>query len=308
MSKENIVVVGGCNTDFVFDVAQFPAPGETVVCKSFNTFGGGKGANQAVAAARLGANVTLIARVGNDDRGHSAFRFFQSEGIQTDYMAFDDDLATGLAMIAVNAKGENTIVVSPGANARLSPQDIYSAETVFRTAQVVLLQLEVPIVTVMAAVEIAHQHGVTVILNPAPAVALPAELLSKVDYLTPNETELVILSGNNPHVDVGEAAFELRKTAGMQQVIVTLGPRGALIADQPKQIIPAYPVNAIDTTAAGDAFNGGLAVSLAQGKQLVESVRYANAVGAISTTRPGAQPSLPTALEVEEFLREHSLP
>ncbi|MBM4424375.1 MAG: ribokinase [Chloroflexi bacterium] len=308
MSKENIVVVGGCNTDFVLDVAHFPAPGETVVSKSFNTFGGGKGANQGVAAARLGANVTLIARVGNDERGRNSVKFFQSEGIQTDHITFDDDLATGLAMIAVNEKGENTIVVSVGANSRLLPQDIHNAEAAFRSAKAVLLQLEVPLETVTAAVKTAHKHGVAVILNPAPAIPLSAELLSQVDYLTPNETELIALIGNSADADVDAAALELKKSVGTQHLIVTLGSKGAMIAGQPKQIIPAFPVDAVDTTAAGDAFNGGLAVSLAQGKSLADSVRYANAVGAISTTRPGAQPSLPSVLEVERFLRERPSP
>lgn len=299
-----IAVVGSSNTDMVVRVPHIPAPGETVLGGEFVMAPGGKGANQAVAAARLGAKVTLVARVGPDVFGERALAGFHQEGIITRYVTVDREAASGVALIFVDAAGENRIAVAPGANACLSPDDVQQAREAIEKADVLLLQLEVPTETVLAAAAVAHQAGVRVILNPAPAPPnlLPAELLARVDILTPNESEAGLLTGTQVSAEV--AARRLAGQ-GVGAVIVTLGARGALIVTLDAQrLVPGFSVNAVDTTAAGDAFNGGLAVALAEGRPLAAAVRFANACGALATTRLGAQPSLPTVDEVEAFLAE----
>ncbi len=305
-----IVVVGSSNTDMVVKTPHIPAPGETVLGGEFVMAAGGKGANQAVAAARLDAQVTLVARLGKDVFGERALAGFRQEGIVTDHVAVDPEAASGVALIFVDADGENSIAVAPGANARLSPEDVQRAKGAIEAADVLLLQLEIPLETVQRAAEMAHRAGVRVILNPAPAPAepLPAELLAHVHVLTPNEGEAGLLAGvpvTGPQN--GEAAARRLIGQGVGVVIVTLGAQGALVVTPDlRQLVPGFSVDAVDTTAAGDAFNGGLAVALAEGKPLAEAVRFANGCGALATTRLGAQPSLPMAGEVAAFIAERS--
>jgi ribokinase len=302
-----IVVVGSSNTDMVVRVPHLPAPGETVLGSSFLMAAGGKGANQAVAAARLGAQVTLIARVGQDVFGEAALLGLEREGINTRHVSVDPEMASGVALITVDNTGENSIAVAPGANGHLSPLDVQRAQAAILDADVLLLQLEVPLETVQVAAELARQAGVCVILNPAPAPEspLPPALLACVDVLTPNESEANALTGAPDSLD--RAARRLLDT-GVEAVVITLGARGALIVTQQgQQMVSGFPVKAVDTTAAGDAFNGGLAAALGEGHPLAEAVRFANACGALAATRLGAQPSLPTAEEVERFLVKRQL-
>lgn len=299
-----IVVVGSSNTDLVVRVPHLPAPGETVLGGEFVMAAGGKGANQAVAAARLGAEVAVVARIGQDIFGDRMLIGLQREGIRTRHIIVDPKAASGVALIAVDSSGENYIAVASGANMRLSPADVQSAEATLQKADVLLLQLEIPVETALAASNIAHQAGVRVILNPAPAPStpLPSELLANVDVLTPNKVEACSLAGTQ--LDARLAARQLAES-GVRAVIVTLGALGALLVTrETEQHVPGFAVQAVDTTAAGDAFTGGLAVALAQKRTLAEAVRYANACGALSATRLGAQPSLPTAEEVMSFLAE----
>jgi len=300
-----IVVVGSSNTDMVVQVPHLPAPGETVLGGAFVMAAGGKGANQAVATARLGAQVTLVARVGQDVFGERALAGFEREGISTQHIIADPEAASGVALITVDSAGENSIAVAPGANARLSPEDVERARETIQGADALLLQLEVPLETVQTAAELGRQAGVRVILNPAPAPGspLPPALLAYVDVLTPNEKEASDLVGAPRSPE--KAARQLLQQ-GVGAVVVTLGARGALIAaPQGEQHVASFAVEAVDTTAAGDAFNGGLAVALAKGQPLGEAVRFASACGALATTQLGAQPSLPTEEEVTTFLAAH---
>ncbi|MBC7232229.1 MAG: ribokinase [Chloroflexi bacterium] len=304
-----VAVVGSSNTDMVVRVPHIPSPGETVLGGEFVMAAGGKGANQAVAAARLGAQVTLVARVGQDVFGERALAGFRQEGIATQYITVDPEAASGVALIFVDRSGENSIAVAPGANARLTPQDVQRAQKAIEAADVLLLQLETPLETVRQAAEIARHAGVRVVLNPAPAPPqpLPADLLALVDVLTPNEGEASLLAGRQiaqaTTLTDAEAAARCLIEQGVKVVIVTLGARGALIVTSDfQQLVPGFAVDVVDTTAAGDAFNGGLAVALAEGQTLADAVRFANACGALAATKMGAQPSLPTAEEVARFL------
>jgi ribokinase len=300
--KPKVIVVGSANTDMVVQVEAFPRLGETVLGGKFVNSQGGKGANQAVAASRLGADVTFVARLGRDAFGQSSVAAYRVEGIHTDYIIWDDEAPSGVALIMVNNSGENIIAVAPGANSYLSPADVLAAESAFRSADAVLLQLEIPLEAVQTAIDLAHRHHVRVILNPAPAILLPDSLLHSVDFLTPNETELTILAGI-PSGRETESGIALVVQKGVQSLIVTIGARGALVlADGTENLVPGFPVKVVDTVAAGDAFNGALAVALSRGEDLLGAVRYANAVGALSVTRAGAQPSLPTFEEVRQFL------
>jgi ribokinase len=298
-----IVVIGSVNTDMVVKSRRLPAPGETVTGGQFILAAGGKGANQAVAAARLGARVTLTAKVGRDMFGNQAVAQYQREGIATDGILRDPDHATGVALILVDEKGENLISVASGANHALRPEEVEQAAPQIQGADVVMFQLEIPTSCVQRGVEIAARAGVPVILNPAPAAPLAATILSRVTYLTPNETEAEGLTGIAVRDEASaRSAAEKLLAAGVRNVIITLGPKGALAANsEGMQIVPSVPVEALDTTAAGDAFNGGLACAVAAGKPFLEAVREANLVGAFSVTRLGAQPSLPTAEELRQF-------
>lgn len=299
----NIVVVGSSNTDLVIRVPNLPAPGETVSGGDLMTVPGGKGANQAVAAARLGAHVTFVACVGDDAYGAAALRHYRNEGIDVRYVRTTTAAPSGVALICVDAAGHNMIAVAPGANHQLMPDDIERAASAVCAADSLLLQLETPLATVEAAISMARRAGVRVILNPAPAQPLPARLLSQIDVITPNELEARVTAGLPADTPLPQVAAALQ-AAGVATVLVTLGERGAYVCDRfgASFTVPAYAVSAVDTVAAGDAFNGGLAVALSQGQDLVDAVRYANAVAAISVTRPGAQTSLPTAGEVGGFL------
>ncbi len=299
-----VLVVGSSNTDMVVKCSHLPRPGQTVTGGAFVMVPGGKGANQAVAAARLGARVTFVARVGQDSFGEAAIAGYQAEGIDTQYIVRDTEAHTGVALIIVDEQGENLIAVASGANHRLAAGDVRRAAAAFEAADVVLLQLEIPLAAVEEAVRLARQHRVPVILNPAPAVPLPDELLAQIAYLTPNESEAQGLTGLTVYDEASAAtAAEHLRQRGARYVIITLGPRGALVAGPEGQtFVPAYEVAAVDTTAAGDAFSGALAAGLARHMPLAEAVQYATKAAAISVTRMGAQPSLPTDAEVQSFV------
>ncbi|HJR81902.1 MAG TPA: ribokinase [Anaerolineales bacterium] len=298
-----IVVVGSANTDFVLSVSELPSHGETVLGNQFRVVRGGKGANQAVAAARLGADVTLVARLGTDSFGNEALAAYQQEGIHTDFIVQDPDIHSGVALIMVNTNGENLIGVGPGANNHLSIENVQAATAAIQEADCLLVQLEVPLGVVQAAVDIARGHDVKVILNPAPARKISQEILKLVDYLTPNETEAAILADQDVTAIETGSLPRLASLLGVPNLVVTLGSRGAcIIQNGQTTMIPPFQVTPVDTTASGDAFNGALAVALARGENITQAVKYGNAAGAITATRPGAQPSLPTSKELEQFM------
>jgi ribokinase len=304
-AKINIVVAGSSNTDMVIRVPKLPGPGETVLGGRFSVSAGGKGANQAVAAARAGGRVAFISKVGDDDLGRRAIEGFQREGIDISRVHRDKKAPTGVAMIYVDATGENCIAVAAGANEHLVPRNILSARALIAKASVLLVQLEIPPDTVEAAVKAASESGTKVILNPAPARFLSDEILRSVSVLTPNETEAAILLGTGKGGDYEKAAGKLRKK-GVETVIITLGSKGAFVSgDEFSGLIPAYHVNPVDTTAAGDVFNGALAVGLAENKNIREAVSFASAAAAISVTRPGAQASAPSSEEIIAFIKKH---
>jgi len=305
MSSSSILVVGSSNTDMIIKLDRIPRPGETILGGAFVTAAGGKGANQAVGAARAGGQVTFIARVGQDMFGDQAVAGFVKDGINVDHVTRDKTHPSGVALIFVAKDGENSIAVAGGANAKLSPADVKKAKAVFAGASVLVMQLETPLETVQAAADLAVKAGVPVILNPAPAQPLPDKLLKCVSILTPNETEAELLTGIavTDEVSAAAAAKKLRDR-GVQTVIITLGARGAYVATKSGgQLVPGFKVKAVDTTAAGDIFNGAFTVALAEGKPLDLAVRFAHAAAAISVTRLGAQPSAPTRREIEKFLK-----
>ena len=303
-----IAVVGSLNMDLVVRVPHMPIHGETVIGSDFRTIPGGKGANQAVAAARLGAEVTMIGRVGDDDFGRAQLRNLGELAIDTTHVTVDPEAATGIALITLDASGQNSIVLAPGANMRLTEEDINAAQGAIIQSDVLVLQLESPLEVVAYAIDIAHAEGVKVILNPAPAQPLPKETLARLDYLIPNESETALLTGIEvADVNSAKEAAERLREEGVGTVILTLGARGAFSVSAEESVhVPGYNVEVVDTTAAGDAFVGGLAMALAQGQNLAKAVRYANAAGALAVTRLGAQPSLPTHQEVEEFMKGKS--
>jgi ribokinase len=299
MKTPRILVVGSSNTDMIIKLDRIPRPGETILGGAFVTAAGGKGANQAVGAARAGGQVTFIARVGQDMFGEQAVAGFVRDGINVKHVTRDKTNPSGVALIFVAKDGENSIAVAGGANAKLSPADVRKARAAFTGASVLVMQLETPLETVQAAADLAAKAGVRVILNPAPAQPLPDKLLKRISILTPNETEAELLTGS-----AGEEAAAKLRARGVATVILTLGANGALIADATgTRLVPGFKVKAVDTTAAGDIFNGSLAVALAEGKSLDAAVRFANAAAAISVTRLGAQPSAPTRREIERFLK-----
>ena len=298
-----IVVVGSSNTDMILKVDRIPKPGETILGGEFITAAGGKGANQAVAAARAGGDVTLVARVGRDMFGEQAVAGFVAAGINADYVQYDES-PSGVALIFVAKDGENSIGVGGGANGKLTPTDVAQAAGAFAVADVVVLQLETPLETVQAAAELANNSGAAVVLNPAPAQPLPDELLQQVSILTPNETETELLTGIKVNDDASCArAAEILLDKGVKTAIITLGSRGAFVASRTmQQSVSGFKVQPIDTTAAGDTFNGALAVAIAEGLPIIEAIRFANAAAAISVTRMGAQPSAPSRAEIDELL------
>ena len=306
MKTPRILVVGSSNTDMIIKLDRIPRPGETILGGAFVIAAGGKGANQAVGAARAGGQVIFIARVGQDMFGEQAVAGLVKDGINADHVTRDKTSPSGVALIFVAKDGENSIAVAGGANANLSNADVRKAKAAFAGASVLVMQLETPLESVQAAADLAAKAGVRVILNPAPAQPLPDKLLKCVSILTPNETEAELLTG----IAVSDAATAAAAAAklcvrGVQTVIITLGARGAYVATESGgQLVPGFKVKAVDTTAAGDIFNGALAVAIAEGKPLELAVRFANAAAAISVMRLGAQPSAPTRREIERFLEK----
>lgn len=302
----DILVIGSLNADLVVRAPRFPSPGETIRGEDLAIFPGGKGANQAVAAARQGAQVAMLGRVGRDSFGPILLHNLQQNGVDTTYVQTDSS-ATGAAIIVVDANGQNSIVLSPGANAKVTPADVDAFP--LREVDTLLLQFEIPLETVLHAARLGRQNGLRVILNPAPARRFPASLLADVDLLVPNESELALLTERAvTDVRSAEAAAKTLLTQGARTVIVTLGKEGALlVTEKQTNHFPAFPVQVVDTTAAGDAFIGGLAAALLKGASLEEAVRYGNACGALAAIKFGAQPSLPGLTETKQFLESFSI-
>lgn len=314
--EKPIVVVGSINLDLVAGADHIPQVGETVIGTSFNTFFGGKGANQAVAVAKLGYPVSMVGNVGDDAFGPRLLTALGDAGVDVTFVRQVPG-SSGVALITTGQQGENNIVVVPGANGLLTPQLVEKAAPALQGAGFLMAQLEIPLETVEYLAMFAARHGIPFMLDPAPARELPAALLSNVTWLTPNETETRVLlktaiDWNSDKRDDAEvfAAADHLLALGAENVLLKAGSQGCVIAQgkQPKQRVPAFQVNAVDTTAAGDAFNAGFAVGLLRGRTVVKSAVFASAVAAISVTRPGAQPSMPTATEVDDFLRQHPVP
>ena len=303
--KPTILVVGSTNTDMVVKTSHLPGPGQTVLGGKFFMNAGGKGANQAVAAARLNGTVTFVAKTGADIFGSQAVEQFRKEGIDCRYILTDENEASGVALISVDAGGENCIVVAPGANAALKAEEVLLAGEAIRQSAIILVQLEIPLDTVLKLVQFAAGLGKRVILNPAPACALSDELLKGIYMITPNEKEAEMLTGIAV-TDTGSAlqAAKVLQSKGVQLVVVTLGEKGALFWDGTvSSLLPAPEVKAVDTTAAGDVFNGALAVALAEGRPHAEAILFANHAAALSVTKLGAQSSAPGREETERFMQ-----
>ena len=304
MNKKNkIVVIGSSNTDMVISAAHFPKPGETIMGHGFLSNHGGKGANQAVAAARLGGDVSFIGKVGNDSLGESAFEMLGREGIDLSCMTSTDEQPSGVALITLDSNGENTIIVNPGANGMLSEEDIEKSEPVIREAKIMLMQLETPVRTLVRAARMAKRYGVYVVLNPAPFPGdpLPEELLENTDLLIPNETEAMAIAGVDTF-DADTAPLIMKKIqeTGVKDVVITMGSKGVLTSIGGHMVaVPACKVKAVDTTAAGDTFCGALCVALCNGAGMEESLKFANAASSITVTRMGAQISMPYLQEVK---------
>lgn len=296
-----IYVIGSINTDMIVKADKLPSPGQTVMGGDFLMTAGGKGGNQAVAAARHGALVSMVANLGEDIFGDQAVSRLQSEGIDCTHVGRDANHPSGVALISVDASGENHIVVAPGANSTVTEQQVEAALASIPAGSIVLLQLEIPLATVSHAIALANEKSCRVMLDPAPAQALPEEMLQGLYLLTPNETEAEILTGmavDDP--DSATQAAERLLEAGAQNVAVTLGARGVLLAnDQGSELIAAPSVKALDTTAAGDCFNGSVAVALAGGNDLRDAMAFACKAASISVTRMGAQDSMPHSHEID---------
>ena len=303
-----ILVIGSLNMDFVVQTEKLPLPGETVKGRDFSMIPGGKGANQAVAAARLGGRVRMAGRVGQDGFGRTLTEGLSSAGVDAGQVRPTAGVATGVALILVEREGQNQITIAAGANDRLEPADLESAFQDFGQG-IVLLQLESPLQTVEAAARLACRQEATTILDPAPAAALPPTLLRNLDFLTPNESEALLLLGEPPgEIRLGDAPSLGRRLLerGPATVVLKLGDKGAWVVNQDlSRHFPAYPVKAADTTAAGDTFNGALAVCLGEGGSLPKAIDFANAAAALSVTRAGAQASIPSRHQVDRFLGEH---
>jgi ribokinase len=299
-----VCVVGSANVDLTFRAARLPGTGETIAARSFAEGCGGKGANQAVMAARLGARVCLIGSVGADAFGRMLLDNLRTNGVDTDFVRIDPSRPTGVAAVVVDDEGRNCIVVADGANGALTPDDVRNAATSVRTASVLLCQLETPLETTLEAFRIARATGVRTVLNPAPARPLPEELLRLTDLCVPNETEATLLTGvATDTLDGAAAAARSLHRRGPRAVIVTLGSRGCLVDEgHGAEHFPARPVAAVDSTGAGDAFLGALASALASGAGLRDAVPIAAAAATLSVTRPGAQTSFPTRGEVDFFI------
>lgn len=304
--KTDIVVIGSSNTDMIVKTPYIPLPGETILGGTFNTAAGGKGANQAVSCARAGGKVTFVARVGDDMFGEQALRGFRKDGINVDFVVKDGRAPSGVALIIVDDKGQNSIAVASGANSNLSVPDVEAAADTISSAAFLLMQLEIPIETVAAAARMAADKNVRVILNPAPAQPLSDELLRNVTIITPNETEASMLTGIKVEDQASACkAAETLVSKGVKSVIITMGSAGAYVhCDDFRGMVPGFKVEAVDTTAAGDTFSGTLAVALAEGKTLEQATVFANAAAALSVTKLGAQPSAPNRAAIEQFQKE----
>ncbi|EJR0355629.1 ribokinase [Raoultella planticola] len=301
-----LVVLGSINADHILNLESFPTPGETVTGHHYQVAFGGKGANQAVAAGRSGADIAFIACTGDDDIGERVRRQLLSDGIDVAPVRAVKDQSTGVALIFVNAEGENVIGIHAGANAALSVEQVEAEKARIAGAQALLMQLESPLESVLAAAKIAHQHQTTVVLNPAPARELSDELLALVDIITPNETEAEKLTGIRVENDDDAAnAARVLHDKGIGIVMITLGSRGVWVSHEGQgRRVPGFKVQAIDTIAAGDTFNGAFVTALLEGIALDEAIRFAHAAAAIAVTRKGAQPSVPWREEIDEFLRQ----
>lgn len=304
-----IVIAGSSNTDMVIKADHLPTPGETIIGNTFFMNPGGKGANQAVAAARLGGNVIFITKTGNDIFGRQSVQLFQEEGINTDYIIADPKNPSGVAMITVDKNAENCIVVASGANGTMVPEDLKKAINIIEEASIVVMQLEIPLKTVEFIASVAATKGAKVLLNPAPALELPDSLLNNVFIITPNRKEAEMLSGLEVK-DIASAkeAAKIIKNKGVSIVVVTLGSEGAVVVDGDTVThVSTYPVNAIDTTAAGDVFNGALAVAISDGEDVLAATVFACKAAALSVTKMGAQSSAPRKNEVQSFFNKKTI-
>jgi ribokinase len=301
--RPRIVVIGSINIDLVVACARVPQPGETIRGGDLATFPGGKGANQAVAAARLGADVYLVGRVGDDAFGRTMRAKLEESGVNTRFVRTTRSAATGTAAILIQKGGENSIVLSPGANGRVDRADVDAASAVIRQADFVLLQLEIPMATVAYAIGLCRRFSVRTMLDPAPAPAKLPGAIWRADILTPNQTEAATLLGMAETISAG-ATMERLLSAGAKRVVLKLGGQGAMYGSAKESVhAGGFKVKVVDTTAAGDCFNGALAVALAEGKEKGDALRFANAAGALACTSPGAQTSLPGRAAVEKLIR-----
>jgi ribokinase len=301
MREESVLVIGSANMDLVVSAERFPKPGETILGNKFGMYPGGKGANQAVACAKLGMKTYFIGKMGNDIYKDRLIASMYNEGVDNSHLFIDENESTGIAIITVDCTGENEIIVVSGSNMKLTPEDIESKEKLFSRCRIVLTQLETPIETVLKSALLAKEHGCLFLLNPAPARPLPMEILPLIDYLTPNETELQLLSNIKVTDDIKtiEKAATALIDRGVKNVIVTLGDKGAMLANGNNiQTYPARKVNVLDSTAAGDAFNGAFACMLAKGESADAAIRFAINAASISVTRMGAQSSMASLEEV----------
>jgi len=303
MNKQGVLVIGSSNLDLVVTAKRFPKPGETIFGKKFEMFPGGKGANQAVCAARLGCKTSFIGKMGNDEFREKLSVILIEAGVDINNLFIDENEHTGTALITVDERGQNQIIVISGSNMMLSPQDIISKSELFLNTAVVLTQLEIPIDTVVQSAKLARKNNAIFILNPAPAASLPEDILPLIDFITPNENELELLSGvtTNDDSSIKLAAEKLLKK-GIKNVIVTLGDRGSMLINESTiKHFPVSKVKVVDSTAAGDAFNGALASSLSEGHSIEESIEFANKVASIAVTRMGAQSSMPYLNEIKDL-------
>lgn len=302
---KKITVVGSFSMDMTVLMDEFPLEGQTIIGKKMRKSPGGKGANQCIAAARLKACTEMIGMLGADEDGKVIRELFEKEGVAIDHVLTTDKEPTTIALIEVNGAGQNRIVVVPAANFEYSVEDLKQVKQIIAQSALVIAQLEMQLKVVEALAEMCAEMNIPMILNPAPAVPLSDELLSRITYLTPNETELAILSGHKTDTLKGvQEAAQLILERGVKNVIATLGDKGALLANEEgMRLIEGYPVKAVDTVAAGDSFNGALAKAIVDGESLEAAIRFANAVGALTVMRPGAIPALPTLEEVEEFVK-----
>lgn len=304
MKKKGILIIGSVNMDLVVRINRFPNRGETILSKNFQMFPGGKGANQAVCCAKLGARTSFIGKIGRDQFGEKLNISMRNNGVYLDNLIIDEKLNTGIAIITVDDSGQNEIIVVSGSNMNLLPEEISNRKKFFTETSVVLSQLEIPIETVIKTAEFSNENNVFFILNPAPACKLPEKLLKRIDFLTPNETELELLSGISvKDIKTTEEAAKSLLKKGVKNIIVTLGAKGAFyVSNDYAELFPAYKVNAVDSTAAGDAFNGAFAFALSNGESISDAINFANKVASISVTRMGAQSSMPDKDELKQFV------